>query len=222
MFCVPNRIAHHFCMDNQNGLLGYRDVSTYQTALRRFEWPMLGLSVLFVIVLVIPEIMVVSADVRRVLAGIEAIIWTSFAAELAALLWTAPHKRQALRDHWLDAIIVAAPFLRPLRIGRLLRVVRTTSILGRAGVAIRDVTARRGLRGFTAVAVVLIWAVVGLGHLDHGWLRRSVPNDSRGAGHRWAADGGRRCDAFRHHRLSGRIFRRTRYRGPTGKADRRP
>lgn len=92
MFCIPNRMAHHFCMDNQTGLLGYRDVSTYQTALRRFEWPMLGLSVLFVIVLVIPEIMVVSADVRRVLAGIEAIIWTSFAAELAVLLWTAPHK----------------------------------------------------------------------------------------------------------------------------------
>lgn len=185
MFCVPNRMAHHFCMDNQTGLLGYRDVSTYQTALRRFEWPMLGLSVLFVIVLVIPEIMVVSADVRRVLAGIEAIIWTSFAAELAVLLWTAPHKRQALRDHWLDAIIVAAPFLRPLRIGRLLRVVRTTSILGRAGVAIRDVTARRGLRGFTAVAVVLI---CGLGLLTWAFERQATDTliSSPGEGLWWA------------------------------------
>lgn len=33
-------------------------------------------------------------------------IWATFAAELAFVLWVAPRKRAALRAHWLDVAIV--------------------------------------------------------------------------------------------------------------------
>ncbi len=166
-------------------LPGYRDRAAYETALRRFELPMLVLSVVFIAVLLIDQLVDSTGAVATALVTAERAIWAAFAAELAVLLWSAPRKRQALRDHWLDVIIVAAPFLRPLRIGRLLRVVRATSLLGRAATAVRDVTARRGVRGFTAAAAATI-ALLGL--LAWAFERQAedplIPGPAEGLG--WA------------------------------------
>lgn len=143
-------------MDDHTSPLGYRNRSTYERALRRFEWPMLALSVVFLVVLLLQELASPPDGVDQVLVVVERGIWAAFALELVVLLWTAPDKAKALRDHWLDAVIVAAPFLRPLRVGRLLRVVRATSILGRAGQAVRAVVSRRGFGSFIVAAMVTI------------------------------------------------------------------
>jgi voltage-gated potassium channel len=150
------------------GRAGWRDAATYALLLRRLEVPMLVLSFVFLVVFVARDLFDLTATADRALAIAETAIWGLFAAELAALLWTAPAKRMALRTHWLDVVIVAAPFLRPLRITRVLRVVRAGSIVGRAGTAIRDVTGRRGFRGFVICTAVLIAA---LGTLTWGFER---------------------------------------------------
>lgn len=143
--------------------LGYRDEAAYTTARERLEAPMLGLSVLFLVVLLARQV-ASQGSMQEVLGVVETTVWAAFALELFVLLWTAPSKRAAVRTHWLDAVIVLAPFLRVLRFGRVLRVARAGSIAGRAATALGRITDRRGFRGFL---VVTGFAVVGLGVL--GW-----------------------------------------------------
>lgn len=68
------------------------------------------------------------------------LIWLVFAAELGFILIVAPRKADALRAHWLDAVIVVVTTpifgtflssLRLLRLARLLRLLRVTALLTR-------------------------------------------------------------------------------------------
>ncbi|HUG84342.1 MAG TPA: ion channel [Euzebya sp.] len=149
--------------------MAWRDQDVYEQFQARMEVPMLLLALAFLVVFIGRELFQLSPTIDGWMRAAELGIWALFGAELVALLWTAPHKRRALRVHWLDVVIVTAPFLRVLRIGRILRVVRASSILGRAGTAIHDVTARRGFRGFLLGAAVLIAA---LGTLTWGFERQ--------------------------------------------------
>lgn len=128
-------------------------------AYRRFEraaeWPMLFLSVVFVVLLIVPEV----ADVdRESVAVAMALIWAAFAAEVLVLGYLAPSKRRMLREHWLDVLIVAAPFLRPLRIARLLRVVRAGSAVGRTLAGVSRVMQRRGLQLYGLFTLIVVVA----------------------------------------------------------------
>lgn len=154
--------------------LGWRDPAAYESALRRLEWPMLGLSIIFVVVLVAPGVVALPAPLLAVARWTARVIWAAFAAEVAVLLWTAPSKPRALRDHWLDIVIVFAPFLRVLHVGRLLRVVRATSLLGRAAVGANRILTRRGVPGVMAVSTGLI---VGLGLLAWAYERQDPAAD---------------------------------------------
>ncbi len=63
------------------------------------------------------------------------LIWAVFAVDLAARTWFAEHRVQFLRTHWLEVLIVVVPFLRPLRLLRLLvLVIRVSQILRRRAV----------------------------------------------------------------------------------------
>jgi voltage-gated potassium channel len=99
-----------------------------------------------------------SEGTKDALAAVELLIWAAFAVEVVVLFVLAPSKRRMLRDHWLDVLIVAAPFLRPLRIARVARVVRAGSALGRSVAALQRISARRGTQTFGAVAVSLVTA----------------------------------------------------------------
>lgn len=52
--------------------------------------------------------------------GWDLLVWGAFATELLVRVVLAPNKRAYLRFHWIDVLLVAVPFFRPLR---LLRVV---------------------------------------------------------------------------------------------------
>lgn len=127
--------------------------SAYRRFERAVEWPMLVLSVIFVALLIVPEIAKVDDVALDVVLGL---IWAAFAGEVLALLALAPSTRRMLREHWLDILIVAAPFLRPLRIARLMRVVRAGSVFGRAISGIAAVAQRKGLQIYGAVTMGLI------------------------------------------------------------------
>ena len=51
---------------------------------------------------------------------LDAVIWGIFAVELSIKTVIAPNRRNYLRRHWLDVLIVAIPFIRPLRILRII------------------------------------------------------------------------------------------------------
>lgn len=127
------------------------------SAYRRFEqvaeWPMLALSLAFVGLFVLPDLGHVDQGVVDPWVNL---IWAIFGLEVVILFALAPSKRRMLREHWLDILIVGAPFLRPLRISRLLRVVRAGGAIGRTLSAVQSILSRRGFQTFGAFVVVAI------------------------------------------------------------------
>src|ERR671916_1666619 len=51
-------------------------------------------------------------------------LWSLFLVEFVVKLALAPVKRRYLREHWLDALIVLLPFLRVLRLARVVQTAR--------------------------------------------------------------------------------------------------
>lgn len=89
---------------------------------RRTEIPMLALAAAFLVAVVTPELVELSASVVE---GIEVflwVVWALFAFELAVKTYLAPSRGRYLLRHWVDVITVLVPFLRPLRLLRVLAV----------------------------------------------------------------------------------------------------
>jgi voltage-gated potassium channel len=131
------------------------NAGAYERFQRQAEIPMLVLSLAFVPIIVIPLIGDPSPAVRSGLEATAWFIWAAFVAEYLTLLYLAPDRWRMVRTHVLDLAIIALPFLRPLRI---LRVVPALVGLGRSLVAARRISQRPGFRGFVAFAAVLVVA----------------------------------------------------------------
>lgn len=127
------------------------------SAYRRFEraaaWPMLALSLAFVAILLAPAIWALDQTWLTVATGA---IWIAFALEVAILAVLAPSKKRMFREHWLDVLIVAAPFLRPLRLGRLLAVVRAGGPTAQALRTLIGIGRRRGLQVYGLATLALV------------------------------------------------------------------
>lgn len=153
-------------------MLHGRNPQAYERFSRVTELPMLVLALLFLPILLAPLLLPLSATTS---AGLEAaawMIWAAFAFEYGMKLYLAPDRRQMMRTHVLDLVIIVLPFLRPLRAARVLRVVHAGTALGRAGVSARRLLTRRGFSGFLLVAFativlagLLVWAFES-GHAD--------------------------------------------------------
>ena len=95
------------------------------------------------------------------------LIWAVFAVDLGVRFWFAEQRRRFLIRNWIDVLIVAIPFLRPLR---LLRIVIVLARIWR-------LLDRRGVRGTVLLAVVImagataaVWVVErNAGGEVHGW-----------------------------------------------------
>lgn len=122
------------------------------------EWPLLVVTLLYLVVLLAPRLGELPDTAKDTIRFADWTIWSIFLAEFMTLFILAPSKKEMLKSRWLDGLIVAAPLLRPLRLARLARIVRAGSILGRAFVGIRHVTARRGLQAFLGVALAVVVA----------------------------------------------------------------
>lgn len=127
-----------------------------EAAYRRFEqaaqWPLLVLSVAFVPVLLGPVVLDLGAQTAQALEVTAWLIWGVFAFEYVALLYLAPDRWTMVRTHKLDLLIVALPFLRPLRAFRVLRLLLAGLAFARAGAGAKRLLGRRGFAKFLAVA----------------------------------------------------------------------
>jgi voltage-gated potassium channel len=86
---------------------------------RATELPMLLLAVAFLVVFAIPEVMELSPEWEVAVEATSWMIWAAFAFELIVKVYLAPDRRRYLLAHWMDVITVLVPFLRPLRLLRL-------------------------------------------------------------------------------------------------------
>ena len=127
--------------------------------------PLVVLAVLWLPVLVVPLIAKLSTPVEDALTTIDYIVWAAFVVEYLVKLYLAPSRRHFVRMHVLDLIVIAVPFLRPLRATRLLRLLR----LVRVGVVLAEVVRRarailthRGLHYVLLTVVILVLVGAGM------------------------------------------------------------
>jgi voltage-gated potassium channel len=86
---------------------------------RASRLPMVLLSIVFLFAVAIPELIPVPPDVDELLEGVNWLIWAIFAFELGVMTYLAPDRRRYLLTHWVDVLTVLVPFLRPIRVLRI-------------------------------------------------------------------------------------------------------
>lgn len=86
---------------------------------RASRLPMVVLSLVFLVAIALPEVAEISPDLEETLEAINWLIWAVFAFELGLMTYLAADRRRYLLSHWVDLLTVLLPFLRPLRLLRL-------------------------------------------------------------------------------------------------------
>src|SRR2546423_10740333 len=94
----------------------------------RAERPMLALALIFIVVLVVPLVVGLPRAASLAFAIANVAIWAAFTIDYAARLYLAPARWRFVRGHPLDLVVVVVPFLRPIRVLRVLRLPRPGAV----------------------------------------------------------------------------------------------
>ena len=87
---------------------------------RMTELPLLLLAFAMIPLLAASFLWDLSPEGQRVVFVLDSLIWAVFAADLVVKVAIAPDRLGYVRRHWLDVLIVAIPFIRPLRTLRII------------------------------------------------------------------------------------------------------
>lgn len=106
---------------------------------RRAEIPLVLLALAFLVAYAWPVLDPrLDQDWRSILNVVSWTVWVAFAVDFALRLFLATERRAYALHHWYDVALIALPVLRPLRLHRLLALVRvvdrsaSNSLVGRA------------------------------------------------------------------------------------------
>jgi voltage-gated potassium channel len=130
--------------------------------------PLLFLALAIVPLIVVPLTLDLSPAVEDSLFAVDWLIWGVFAADLGVRTYLAPDRRQYLTSHWYDVLVVAIPFLRPLRVLRSVRLIRlarltwAASLVTKIGATALRVGRRNGLGVVLGVSLVLLFVAAAL------------------------------------------------------------
>ena len=113
---------------------------------------LIPLALIFLAVLLIPLAVHLTPREQAAFLVANILIWVAFAVDYFARLYLSPQRGRFVRTHVLDFIVVCVPFLRPLR---LLRVV---GLVGEYVVRSRRHLARRAMAFVVVVGVVALLA----------------------------------------------------------------
>ncbi|WP_308209242.1 MULTISPECIES: potassium channel family protein [Aeromicrobium] len=92
---------------------------------RRADVPLLLLAVAFLVAYAWPVLDPrLETDLRTVLVGVTWTVWFVFALDFAVRVWLASERASYALTHWYDVALIVLPMLRPLRLLRLLALVR--------------------------------------------------------------------------------------------------
>ena len=87
------------------------------------EKPMIIISLLFLVVLILPSAHPLTPTWRSHLNRLDLTIWVIFAVDYFGKLVVSKYRRQFFKTHLFEMLIVILPFLRPLRLLRLIPLV---------------------------------------------------------------------------------------------------
>jgi voltage-gated potassium channel len=122
-------------------------------------------TILWIPVLVVPLVRPVHGELASTLTVIDYMVWALFALEYLIKFYLAPSRWKFVGTHILDLLIVAVPFFRPLRIGRLARLVRLSRVGMVAGRAIsrgKSVMTHRGLHFVLLTVGIIVFVCAGM------------------------------------------------------------
>jgi voltage-gated potassium channel len=126
---------------------------------------MMILTILWLPILIIPLVATLRGTVASSFATVDYVVWALFAVEYVVKFTLAPDRTQYFKTHLLDLVIVAVPFFRPLRMGRLIRLLRLSRvavILGEALRRGRSILTHNGFHFVVLSAGVIVFACAGL------------------------------------------------------------
>ena len=134
---------------------------------QRTNLPMLILAAAMLPLLVVPLVTPLEDSIESLFVYGEWAIWAVFAIDLLGRLWLAENRLSFLRHNWIDVLIVIVPYIRPLRLLRVVPVLaKLWDLLDRRGVHATLVLALIMIVG----ATVAIWGVEeGAGGDVHSW-----------------------------------------------------
>jgi voltage-gated potassium channel len=136
---------------------------------RYLDVPLALASLALVLIAIIELTGEVSGPWQGRLAVLGWVLWGFFLVEFVVKLALAPVKRRYLREHWLDALIVLLPFLRVLRLARVVQTARALPAFrllvfgGRGSQSTLALLKRRriGQLAIISAMVILIGAALG-------------------------------------------------------------
>lgn len=91
---------------------------------RKTAWPMMGLILVSLALLLIPDFMHVGPSTRTSLIAAEWAVWLLFVAEYVARVYLAIDRRTFVQHHVVDLVIVILPMIPALRVLRIVRLLR--------------------------------------------------------------------------------------------------
>lgn len=88
-----------------------------------FEWPMIGLTVILLFILVLPLLFTLSPALLRALAVFDVIIWILFYLEMFVKFFVSSNWAATAKRNWFLLLILISPLLLSFRLVRLARLV---------------------------------------------------------------------------------------------------
>jgi voltage-gated potassium channel len=139
-----------------------RDLS-YERWVAATDWPLIGLSLVFLVVLLVPLAFQLTPLEQNVCLVANIVIWAAFAVDYAVRLYRVSERWRFIRSHPIDLIIVVVPFLRPLRLLRLISLVAVMIRRSRESLA-----SRVTLWVFAIAGLILIAGSVVIFNVERG------------------------------------------------------
>lgn len=174
-----------------------RSQDRYDAFAKAVDVPMLVITLLWLPVLIVPLVVRLHGSMAETFATIDYTVWALFALEYVIKLSLAPRRGHFVKTHLLDLLIVAVPFFRPLRMGRLVRLLRLPRVAVVVGEALRrgkSIFTHNGFHFVVLAAATIVFAVRDSSHSQSavrraptfttsgkacgGPLRRSPPLDT--------------------------------------------
>ena len=139
---------------------------------RYLDVPLALASLALVLIAIIGLTGEVSGPWEGRLAALGWALWSLFLVEFVVKLALAPVKRRYLRENWLDALIVLLPFLRVLRLARIVQTTRTLPAAfrvlvfgGRGSQGTLQLLRRRRIGQLAIISAMVILIGAALGYL---------------------------------------------------------
>lgn len=133
-----------------------RSQDRYDRFAQAVDTPMMVITVLWLPVLIVPLVTPVHGALAESLRAVDYTVWALFALEYIVKFALAPDRGQYFKTHILELVIVAVPFLRPLRL------LRVFVVFGETVRRAKSILTHNGFHFVVLTAAALVFVCAGL------------------------------------------------------------